>query len=82
MANFHTEQKQPNRSKYPKESTKHHKTPRVKTSEVSVPTHDGDLGILRIKPVELPRMSQANTMTTDGISHAMKNVMKKTGMYV
>ena len=82
MAKFRVNQKKPNMKQHNDVSAPHVKTPRVKTSDVGLPTHQGDLGILRIKPAELPRMSKANTMTSDGISHSMKNIMKKTGMFV
>ena len=82
MAKFPVNQKQPNVKQKNKPSALQVKTPRVATNDVNYSKTQGDLGILGIKPQEIPRMSKATTMTSNGISHAMNNIMKKTGMLV
>jgi hypothetical protein len=65
------------------ESSGYEKTPRAKFQDPEFPTSQGDLGVLRIRPMsEIPRMTKAPTRTGDGLTNhvgAVGNVMSKAG---
>lgn len=86
MANFHNEQKQPNRKKYPKESGKYDKTKRLQLHELNLPTIEGDLGVLNLgKGSDIPKMSKASKRTGDSDTNdvsKMRSIMKNQGMLV
>lgn len=80
---YGTEQKQPERKKYPKEKGGYEKTSRMKNNNPEFPTSEGDLGILRIKPQDIPKQTRAPSRTGDGKTNdvsKMRSIMKAQGM--
>lgn len=64
------------------EKSSYEKTPRAKFHDPSFPESEGDLGILRIKPSNIPRQSKAPTRSGDALTNhvgAVGNVMSKAG---
>lgn len=82
MAKFPVNQKIKNAKNPSSVSAPHKKSPRVKASDPTFPTSQGDLGIMRIQNPNIPRQVKAPTRTATDNSHAMKNIMKKVSMLV
>ena len=85
MPKFSVNQKKPNMKQKNKETAPHLHTPRKELHPVSVPTLEGDLGVIRMRPSDIPKMSKAPTSTGDSLKHhvvKVGDVMKRAGMLV